>query len=91
MTNTLSDTEIRETILSALRAIAPEADPKTLDPDIDLREQVDLDSMDFLNLMVSLHKKMGVEIPEADYPKLRSLAGIAVYLKGQLEAKKTAG
>lgn len=75
--------EIRATLLSVLGTIAPEADPATLDPGESLREQLDLDSMDFLNFVIGVHKRLGVEIPEADYPRLASLDGAVAYLQAK--------
>ena len=72
--------EIRATVLRALGEIAPEADLATLAPDIGLRDQLDLDSMDVLNFVVGLHAALGVEIPESDYPKLATLDGCVDYL-----------
>ena len=72
--------EIKATVLHALGEIAPEADLAPLAPDIGLRDQLDLDSMDMLNLAVALHAALGVEIPESDYPKLATLDGCIDYL-----------
>jgi len=76
----MTEGEIRETVLRALCEIAPEADPTALAPDVSFRDQLDLDSMDFLNFAVALHEELGVEIPEADYPKLATLDGCVEYL-----------
>ncbi len=65
--------EIRATMLRVLGDIAPEADLASLRSDIDLREQLDLDSMDILNFVVGLHAALGVEIPEEDYPRFATL------------------
>jgi acyl carrier protein len=72
--------EIRAAVLAGLARIAPEVDPATLRGDASLREQVDLDSMDFLNLVIGLSESLGVEVPEADYPKLATLDGCVAYL-----------
>lgn len=81
MTHTLQRTAaIQETVLQALARIAPEADLTALDPEEDLREQCDLDSVDFLNFVVVLHNELGVEVPEADYAQLRTLDGCVSYL-----------
>ncbi len=71
---------IRETVLRILGGIAPEADLASLDPAASFRDQLDLDSMDFLNFVIALHEALGVEIAEADYPKLASLDGCLTYL-----------
>jgi acyl carrier protein len=72
--------EIREVVLGALSNVAPEIDPNSLDPAKDLRDQIDIDSVDFLNFVIALHKELGVEIPDADVPKLGSLNGCVAYL-----------
>lgn len=72
--------DIRSAVLRALSRIAPEVSTADLDPTTDLREQADIDSMDFLNLMVELHRTLGVDVPEADYAKLRTLDACVDYL-----------
>lgn len=72
--------EIRATVLRVLGEIAPEADPASLKPDVGFREQLDLDSMDVLNFVIALHGALGVEIHEADYPRLATLDGCVEYL-----------
>lgn len=67
-----------------LRAIAPEIEPGTLAPARPLRQQVDLDSMDWLNFLVSLHDHFGVNIPEKDYAGLVSLDNVVDYLQTRL-------
>ena len=76
----LSDAELRAAVLGALARIAPEVDPATLRGDASLREQADLDSMDFLNLVIGLSESLGVDVPEVDYPKLATLDGCVAYL-----------
>jgi acyl carrier protein len=78
--------EIRATALRVLGDIAPEADLASLKRDVDLREQLDLDSMDILNFVVGLHAALGVEIPEADYPKFATLDGGVDYLTARVAA-----
>ena len=67
-------------VLRVLGDVAPEADLTSLRPDLAFREQLDLDSMDMLNFVVGLHAALGVEIPEADYPKLATLDACVEYL-----------
>ena len=74
------DGDPRAAVLRVLGEIAPEADLASLKPDVAFREQLDLDSMDLLNFVVGLHAALGVEIPEADYPKLATLDGCVEYL-----------
>ena len=75
--------EIRNEIGGALTSIAPEIDAASLIPSAPLRDQVDLDSMDFLRFIVELHTRLGVAVPEADYAKLTSLDAIAEYVAGR--------
>lgn len=76
--------DIHTGVVAAIRAIAPEVDPAQLAADKPLRGQVDLDSMDWLNVIVGLHGRFGVEIPEADYARLDSLDAIVAYLERAL-------
>jgi acyl carrier protein len=76
--------EIRATVLRALGDIAPEADLGALKPDVPFRDQLDLDSMDLLNVVVGLHAAVGVDIPEADYPKLATLDACVTYLTSKV-------
>jgi acyl carrier protein len=79
--------ELQAVVVGALKKLAPEADPATLDPDASLREELDLDSMDVLNLAIALHDALGVEIPETDYGKIASLRGCVDYLEAALSAR----
>ncbi len=72
--------DIRKTLAEEIVNIAPEADVAGADPDADLRESFDLDSMDFLNLIIALHKRLGIDIPEADYARISSLNAAVAYL-----------
>lgn len=76
----MTELEIRQAIFDAIRPIAPEANPQTMDPNENLREALDIDSFDFLNLLIALHGKLGVEIPESDYSQLRTLSELVRYL-----------
>ena len=69
-------------ILSVLADIAPEVDSDEIDPGMDLTEQLDLDSMDYLNWMLGINQETGIEIPERDYPKFMTLHGAVDYLVG---------
>lgn len=83
----MTTAEIRDAIVRALRRIAPEADAATLDGARPIREQVDLDSMDFLNFLIGVHKETGVEIPETDYVKVATLDGCVAYVEARLPAR----
>lgn len=72
---------LRDTILQALRSIAPEIDPLALAADADVREALDLDSMDVLRFANALHDKLGVDIPESDYMRIVKLADCIEYLR----------
>jgi acyl carrier protein len=67
-------------VATILGQIAPEADLSDVDPDEDLRTELDLDSLDFLGLIEGLKERTGVDVPEADYPLVRSLTGLTTYL-----------
>jgi acyl carrier protein len=72
--------EIQAIALSILAGIAPEVEPGAIDARTPLRDQVDLDSMDWLNFLVALHQRLKVEIPESDYARLVSLSDVVDYL-----------
>jgi acyl carrier protein len=76
----------RTVVLEALHRIAPEVDPTTIDPASNLRDELELDSMDFLNLVTAVGEQLGFEIPERDYPQLVSLDGFVAYLEGHVAA-----
>ena len=71
-------------LLEELGNIAPEIDLKLVDPAADLREALDIDSMDFLNFVTAIHHRLGVDIPEIDYPKLVTVAGAVAYVENKL-------
>ena len=75
--------EIRATVLRLLGNIAPEADLTRLKPDVSVRDQLDIDSMDFLNFVIALHDTLHVDIPETDYPKIATLNDCVAYLEGR--------
>lgn len=78
--------EIQDRVMQALLSVAPELASASLKPDLPLRDQVDLDSMDFLRFVMELHKQLHVEVPEADYQKLASLSGAVDYVAARLAA-----
>lgn len=74
--------DIRSEVLAALTEIAPEVADEQVDPGADLLDEYDLDSMDLLNVVAALEARLGVSIPERDYPQLRTLTGAVAYLDG---------
>ncbi len=77
----MNASDIRAIFQDELGRIAPEVDFDAIDPEADLREQVDIDSMDFLNLVTALHQRLGIDIPETDYPKFATLQAAMAYLE----------
>jgi acyl carrier protein len=76
----MNEQDLREVVIRALIEIAPDIDPAAIDADRDLAEQLDIDSMDFLGIVVAIHEQTGIEIPERDYPKLSTLSDAVAYL-----------
>jgi acyl carrier protein len=72
--------DIRRALIEALSAVAPEGDYERLRGDRPLRDQLDIDSFDFLKVVIRLHDTLGIDIPEADYQKLATLDGALSYL-----------
>ncbi len=72
--------EIERAVITSLASVAPEADPSTLDRKRPIREQLDIDSMEFLNFVVAVHHALGIDVPERDYAKLATLESSVDYL-----------
>ena len=72
--------DIRGEVLSVLTTIAPEVEPEDIRDDGLLRDQVDLDSMDWLNFLIGIHKRLHVDIPESDYAGLKTLTDVVRYV-----------
>jgi len=81
----MEESELRAVVVATLKTIAPEVEEGDLRPDRPLRNQVDLDSMDWLNFLIGLHEKLKVDIPEADYARLVTLGDVLDYLKAKLK------
>ncbi|EHB55757.1 phosphopantetheine-binding protein [Mycolicibacterium rhodesiae JS60] len=79
----MSDTGIRDQVVDELLAIAPEIEEAELSDTELLRDQVDLDSMDWLNFLVRLHKRFEVDIPESEYASLRTIEDLTNYIGAQ--------
>jgi acyl carrier protein len=78
--------DVRAIVFDAIRRVAPEVDPSSIRTSERLRGQVDLDSMDFLSIVIDLHERLKVDIPEADYGRLTTIDEIVSYLE-----ERTAG
>jgi|NGEPerStandDraft_8_1074529.scaffolds.fasta_scaffold168588_1 acyl carrier protein len=78
-----TEQELRQVVIGALTEVAPDIDPDAIEPNTDLAEQLDIDSMDFLNVVVAINERTGIEIPERDYPKLSTLNDAVAYLRGK--------
>ncbi len=77
--------EIQQLVITAIQQVAPEIEFDDVDPDAEIRDECDLDSMDVLNYLIALKKLTGVNIAEADYPKVASLNKMSHYLKQKLQ------
>jgi len=84
----MNDLDIRKVVQEELNNIAPEVDLAMIDPAGDLRETLDIDSIDFLNFITAIHHRLGVDIPELDYPKLVTLDGAVAYIAAKLASNK---
>jgi len=80
----VNEADLRQAVLQALYSIAPEAEGEPIDAQANLRDQLDIDSMDYLNFLVALKNAVGVEVPEADYAQVASLDDCVRYLTARL-------
>ena len=76
--------EIKTILFEEITTIAPDVDPTAIGPNEDVRDALDLDSMDMLNVIAALHERLGVDIPEADAPEFFTLEGGVEYLTKRL-------
>lgn len=83
----MTNEECKKIVLDIIADIAPDEDVSDVKSDVRLRDQLDLDSMDFLDIVMELRKQYGIEVPEADYPKLASLDSCAEYLTPKFNEK----
>ena len=82
----MSSTGIRQTVIDALGRVAPEIDPATIEPEVPLREQFDIDSVDLLNFLASLEETFAITIPERDYDRIVTLADLVAYVASRTSA-----
>ena len=76
----MTEEQVKQIVIDIINEIAPDEDTSNLKSEVNLRDQMDLDSMDFLDIVMELRKQHGIEVPEEDYPKLASLDSCADYL-----------
>lgn len=76
----MTEDDLRQAVIDAIVYVAPETDPLEIDPSSNLAEQLDLDSMDILNIVVALHERTGVDIPERAYSSLSTVDSAVAYL-----------
>ena len=76
----MTEEQVKQIVIDIINEIAPDEDTSDLKSEVNLRDQMDLDSMDFLDIVMELRKQHGIEVPEEDYPKLASLDSCADYL-----------
>ena len=76
----MTEEQVKQIVIHIINEIAPDEDTSNLKSEVNLRDQMDLDSMDFLDIVMELRKQHGIEVPEEDYPKLASLDSCADYL-----------
>ena len=86
----MTKNEIRQAIVSILKDIAPDEDVSSIEDDVVLRDQIDLDSMDFLDIVMELRKRFNIEVPESDYQELVSMASCIQYLQPLLKDRQLA-
>ena len=82
--------EVRQAVVDILKDIAPDEDVSSIKDDLTLREQMDLDSMDFLDIVMELRKRFNIEVPESDYQELVSMASCIKYLQPLLKDRQLA-
>jgi len=83
----MTNEQVRQAVLDIIADIAPDEDISDINDAKPLRDQIELDSMDFLDIVLELRKRYGVEVPEADYPQLNTLASCVTYLSPKLKKK----
>jgi len=82
----MAEQQVRDIILGIIKVVAPDADLSNLKSDVRLRDQLDMDSMDFLDIVMELRKRYKIEVPKEDYTKLASLDSCVSYLTPKLQA-----
>ncbi|NIR29966.1 MAG: acyl carrier protein [Gammaproteobacteria bacterium] len=75
----MTEDEVREAVIAVLGEVAPEAQLDEIESNVSFHEQYDIDSVDFMNFVLGLEKRLGVGVPEVDYPRLSTLDGCIAY------------
>jgi acyl carrier protein len=83
----MTEQEILDQVFGALKSVAPEIEDRLIDPEKILRDQIEIDSMDFLNFVNALRTAFGIDVPEDAYPRLASIGGCVRYIKARLLAR----
>lgn len=79
----MTQDQARLEVLDSLKSAVPEADAESIDPNTPFRDQLDIDSVDYLNFILTLERRLGVRVPEEDYPQMASLNGAMRWLAGR--------
>ena len=88
--NRMIETKVRKIILDIITLVAPDADLSQVRDDVRLRDQLDMDSMDFLDIVMELRKRYKIEVPKEDYPLLATLSSCVSYLTPKFQSQKVA-
>ena len=80
----MTQEQIHEAVMDALLGVAPDIEASAVDPAQPFRDQFDFDSMDFINFILALHRRFGLDIPETDYGKLNGIDAAVSYLRAQM-------
>lgn len=86
----MADEEIKQIIFRLLKKIAPDTEPASLEPGDDIRRKLEIDSFDALQFLVALDEHFGIETPEEDYGKTRTLEGLLNYIRDKIKSKPAA-
>ncbi len=82
----MTEDQVKQIVIDIINEIAPDEDTSGIKSEVNLRDQMDLDSMDFLDIVMELRKQHNIEVPEEDYPQLASLDSCAAYLTPKFNA-----
>lgn len=81
----MNEANIRQTIMESLKKIAPDTDPGKLQPDDNIRTTLEIDSFDYLQFLVAIDEKFGIDTPEEDYGKIGTLRSLTEYLLQKIQ------